>query len=208
MATDQAPSPAGPYSQAVRAGDFVFCAGQTPRDPDGTRLTGAPFVDQARQVFENLRQIAQAAEGELADVVKLTLYLSDPADLPVFNQVCTEYLGDPLPARTTVFCQLPGGATVEVEAVLWVPGREQPARAVPGQPRRPDDGRVVQVDPSDLRKGHHGRPWRPDGPSAEAVEDMDRLFREQLAGLLAETVRDGTITAEQGDAILTRFDAR
>lgn len=127
VATDQAPSPAGPYSQAVRAGDYVFCAGQTPRAPDGTRLTGAPFVDQARQVFENLRQIAQAAEAELADVVKLTAYLSDPADVPVFNQVCTEYLRDPLPARTTVFCQLPGGATVEVEAVFWVPGREQPA---------------------------------------------------------------------------------
>jgi reactive intermediate/imine deaminase len=126
VTTDRAPSPAGPYSQAVRAGEFVYCAGQTPRRPDGTRLTGEPFVDQARQVFANLRQIAQAAGGELGDAVKLTAYLSDPADVPVFNQVCTEYLGDPLPARTTVFCQLPGGAALEVEAVLWVPGRVQP----------------------------------------------------------------------------------
>ena len=113
-----APAALGPYSQAIRAGDTVYLSGQIGLAP----VTGA-LVDgidaQARQVFKNLRAVAQAAGGELDDVVKLTLLLADLGDFVLVNEIMAGFFSAPFPARATYqVAALPKGARIEVEAVL------------------------------------------------------------------------------------------
>ena len=120
IATSDAPPPAGPYSQAVRAGDLVFLAGQVPRLPGGERLGDRPFDEQARQTLANLEAVARAAGGSLRDAVKVNVYLKDPASRSAFDELYASHLGDVLPARTTTQSDLPGIA-VEVDAVLYLP---------------------------------------------------------------------------------------
>lgn len=117
--TDDAPAPAGPYSQAVVAGGLVWLAGQTPRTPDGTRLVDSPLEVQARQVMDNLEAVAQAAGGSLKDAVKTTVYLCPGVDVDVVNAVYADYVGNPPPARTTIVSDLRAGS-LEVDAVLWI----------------------------------------------------------------------------------------
>jgi 2-iminobutanoate/2-iminopropanoate deaminase len=117
--TDKAPPPAGTYSQAVEAsGTFVFVSGQTPRLPDGTRLTGAPFEAQARQTMENVCAVAEAAGCDLAaHCVQVTVYLKNLDDRHVFDAVFAQYVGKAPPARAIVqstFIDF----DVEVQAVL------------------------------------------------------------------------------------------
>jgi len=126
VTTTAAPAPAGPYSQAIRIGSFVFLAGQTPRQPTGMRLLNHPLEAQARQALDNLEAIARASGGSLRDAVKVTVYLRPGVHLQTFNQIYQSYFSDPLPARTTIVSDLPGGA-VEVDAVLWCP----PAASLP-----------------------------------------------------------------------------
>lgn len=116
IATDKAAPPGGPYSQAVVAGDLVYCAGATPTRPDGTRVEGS-FEDQARATFDNLAAVAEAAGASLADAVRVGVYLRDFSDFPAMNTLFTEYFGDQPPARTTLPVDLPGFA-IEVDAVL------------------------------------------------------------------------------------------
>ncbi len=121
--TTSAPPPAGTYSQGVAAGGFVFLAGQTPRTPEGRRLTAAPFADQVRQTFDNLAAVAAAAGASLADAIKVTIYLRDPHRAAEFDAIYQTYLSDPLgekvPARTLVQSDLPHG-DIEADAVLWI----------------------------------------------------------------------------------------
>lgn len=118
--TDAAPPPVGPYSQAVRAGDLVFLAGQGPFAPDGSPVEGL-FAEQARQTFRNLAAVAEAAGGSLERAVRVGVYLRDMADFPVLNQVYREFFSEPFPARTTIQSDLPG-FPIEVDAVLWLGG--------------------------------------------------------------------------------------
>ncbi len=113
-----APAALGPYSQGIRAGDTVYLSGQIGLDP----ATGA-LVDgidaQARQVFKNLRAVAQAAGGELDDIAKLTLLLADLGDFGTVNDIMADFFSAPYPARATYqVAALPKGARIEVEAVL------------------------------------------------------------------------------------------
>jgi 2-iminobutanoate/2-iminopropanoate deaminase len=115
---DDAPRPVGPYSQAVRAGNVVFLAGQTPFDPaTGEQPDG--FEEQARQTLRNLAAVARAAGGSLDDALRVGAYLRDMADFPVFNRVYAEFFSEPFPARTTIQSNLPGFA-IEIDAVLWI----------------------------------------------------------------------------------------
>lgn len=113
-----APAALGPYSQGIRAGDTVYLSGQIGLDP----ATGAlvdDFDGQARQVFKNLRAVAQAAGGELDDIVKLTLLLADLGDFGTVNDIMAGFFSAPYPARATYqVAALPKGARIEVEAVL------------------------------------------------------------------------------------------
>lgn len=117
VSTEHAPKALGPYSQAVRAGQLLFTAGQTGLRPDG-RFVGGSVADQAEQVMSNLEAVLAAAGCTFADVVKSTCYLTDMNDFKEFNAVYgSRFQGEP-PARTTVaVAALPMGAKVEVEMV-------------------------------------------------------------------------------------------
>lgn len=117
--TDQAPAAIGTYSQAVRHGDLVFLSGQIPLDPATMELLEGDFEARARQVFDNLRAVAEAAGGTLDQVLKVNVYLTNLADFATVNAVMAEYFEQPYPARAAVgVAALPKGADIEAEAVL------------------------------------------------------------------------------------------
>ena len=117
--TSAAPAAIGPYSQAVRVGNTVWVSGQIPIDPATKQLVEGDIAVQTRRVFDNLKAIAAAAGGSLNDAVKITIFLTDLSNFTTVNEVMTEYLVEPYPARATVgVAQLPRGAQVEIECVL------------------------------------------------------------------------------------------
>jgi reactive intermediate/imine deaminase len=119
VSTDRAPRAIGTYSQAVRVGDTVYLAGQIALDPASMELVGGEIRAEVHQVFRNLRAVAEAAGGGLADAVKLTVFLIDLAHFPVVNEVMAEYFQAPYPARAAVgVAALPRGARVEIDAIL------------------------------------------------------------------------------------------
>ena len=118
VSTTDAPAAIGPYSQAVRAGNTVFLSGQIGLDPVTMQLVDG-FEAQTRRVFDNLKAVAEASGGSLADAVRVTIYLTDLANFPTVNEIMASYFAQPYPARATVgVAQLPRGAQVEVDAVL------------------------------------------------------------------------------------------
>ena len=121
--TENAPAAIGPYSQAVRAGGLVFLSGQIPLVPETMEMVPGDVVDQAHQVFTNLRAVTVAAGGSLDDLVKVTVYLTDLDDFQSVNEVMAAYFNEPYPARAAIgVAALPRGAAVEVEAVMVQPG--------------------------------------------------------------------------------------
>ncbi len=120
ITTSAAPTPSGAFSQAMRAGDFVFVAGQVPRLADGTRLNDQPFDVQVRQTIDNLVAVIEAAGGTLADAAKVNVFLRDETNLAAFDAIYRDYVSDPAPARTTIQSNLPGPA-IEIDAVLYLP---------------------------------------------------------------------------------------
>ena len=117
--TEAAPRPAGPYSQGLRVGDFIYTAGQVSIDPATGNLAGETIEEQTAQVLENLRAILEAEGASLADVVKTTVHLSDLSLFPRFNLVYARYFPDPKPVRTTVGSQLGAGVLVEIDVVAY-----------------------------------------------------------------------------------------
>jgi len=117
--TAEAPAPVGPYSQAIRAGGWVFASGQIPLDPATGELVAGEIEDEARQVLANLAAVLQAAGSGLEHVVKATVYLTDLSLFPRVNAVYAEAFDtDPAPARVTVgVAALPLGAGVEIDAI-------------------------------------------------------------------------------------------
>ena len=117
--TDEAPAAIGTYSQAIRAGGLVFASGQIGLDPAGGELVSGGIDAETRQVFSNLRAVAEAAGAGLADAAKLTVYLTDLGDYARVNELMHEFFEEPFPARAAVgVAALPRGARVEVEAIL------------------------------------------------------------------------------------------
>ena len=116
-----APAALGPYSQGIRAGKTVYLSGQLGLDPATGNL--AEGIDaQAHQVFKNLRAVAEAAGGELNDVVKLTILMADLADFGKVNEIMSTYFESPYPARATYqVAALPKAAKLEIEGILVLP---------------------------------------------------------------------------------------
>ena len=119
ISTPNAPQAIGTYSQAVRAGSTVYLSGQIPLDPASGELVAGDMEAQVRRVFENLKAVAAAAGGDLAQVAKLNVYLTDLAHFALVNRVMAEYFSPPYPARAAVgVAALPRGAAVEMDGIL------------------------------------------------------------------------------------------
>ncbi|MGB5166572.1 MAG: RidA family protein [Woeseiaceae bacterium] len=119
--TDNAPAAIGTYSQAVRTGNLVFLSGQIPLLPATMEVVEGNFEARARQVFENLKAVAEAAGGSLDDAVKLTIFLTDLGNFATVNSVMQEYFSEPFPARAAVgVASLPKGVDVEADAILAI----------------------------------------------------------------------------------------
>lgn len=116
--TKSAPSPIGPYSQAIRANGFLFVSGQIAMDPATGGIVSGGIAEQTRQVMNNLSAILEAAGSGLAKVVKTSIFLTNLDDFARLNQVYAEFLGEIKPARSTVqVARLPREVLVEIEAV-------------------------------------------------------------------------------------------
>jgi len=117
--TDGAPKAIGSYSQAIRAGQTVYLAGQIPLDPATMKVVEGPIEQQIERVFQNLAAVAEAAGGSLANIVKLTVFLTDLRHFPNVNEVMARYFREPFPARAAVgVAALPLGVPVEVDAIM------------------------------------------------------------------------------------------
>lgn len=122
--TESAPGAIGPYSQAVRAGGFVFVSGQIPTDPKTGVFVEGGIVEQTHQVMRNLKALLEAAETSLEGVVKTTVFLADMGDFKAMNEVYSQYFKENPPARATLQAAgLPRDALVEIE-VIALAGKE------------------------------------------------------------------------------------
>ena len=118
VASAHAPQAIGTYSQAIRAGETVYLSGQIPLNASGQLVVGE-IEAEVRQVFDNLKAVAEAAGGSLADLVRIGVYLIDFAHFAKLNEVMAEYVPQPYPARSTIqVAGLPRGARVEIDAVM------------------------------------------------------------------------------------------
>lgn len=116
--TGLAPQAIGPYSQAIKAGGFVFASGQIPIDPETGEFVPGGIAEQTRQVMKNLAAVLDAAGSDLQLVVKTTVYLADMAEFTAMNEIYGKFFSDEPPARATVqAARLPRDARVEIEAV-------------------------------------------------------------------------------------------
>lgn len=125
--TDKAPQAIGTYSQAVKVGHTVYLSGQIPLVPETMTLVEGDIAAQITRVFENLKAVAEAAEGSLADVVKLNVFLTDLVHFPIVNEIMGQYFQQPYPARAAIgVAALPKGAQVEMDAIMQLPDQEYP----------------------------------------------------------------------------------
>lgn len=121
IATENAPGAIGPYSQAVKAGNMVFCSGQIPIDPKTGEFVSDDVAEQTEQVFKNLIEVLKAAGAGLENVVKTTVFLADMNDFSAMNEVYAKYFSENKPARATVqAARLPKDARVEIECIAVI----------------------------------------------------------------------------------------
>ena len=121
ISTDKAPKAIGPYSQAIRAGDFVYFSGQIPLVPETMKMVSDEFEDQARQMFQNLSEVIKASGATKAQIIKINLYLTDLSKFKYINEIMADFFEEPYPARAAVeVSALPAGAQVEAEAVAYL----------------------------------------------------------------------------------------
>lgn len=119
--TDKAPQAIGTYSQAVKVDNTVYLSGQIPLVPETMEIIEGGISDEIRRVFDNLRAVCQAAGGDLKDIVKLNIFLTDLTNFPTVNEVMAEYFSEPYPARAAIgVAALPKGVGVEMDAVMVV----------------------------------------------------------------------------------------
>lgn len=117
--TDKAPQAIGTYSQAIRVGSTVYLSGQIGLEPQSMSLVTGGVEAEIKQVFENLRAVCQASGGALANLAKLTVYLTDLNHFPCVNEAMKHYFAEPYPARAVIeVAGLPRGAQVEIDGVL------------------------------------------------------------------------------------------
>ncbi len=116
--TDHAPKAVGPYSQAVMAGDFLYCSGQIAINPANNEVMQVAVKEQTHQVMKNIEAVLKQAKLNFGNVIKTTIFLTDMNDFAMVNEVYASYLQSPYPARSTIaVTALPKGVNVEIEVV-------------------------------------------------------------------------------------------
>lgn len=115
------PTPRGPYSPVVRAGDFLFLSGQVPVDPATDKMSTGDIQHETRLALNNLKRLLEGAGASLADVVKVGVFLADGAEFAQMNEVYVEFFGEWKPARTTVVCKFMSDIRIEVDCVAYRP---------------------------------------------------------------------------------------
>jgi reactive intermediate/imine deaminase len=127
ISTDQAPQAIGTYSQAVKVGQTVYLSGQIPLVPESMTLVEGDISAQITQVFNNLKAVAIAAGGDLSDIVKLNVFLTDLSHFPIVNEIMGNYFPEPYPARAAIgVAALPKAAAVEMDAIMHLKPQEYP----------------------------------------------------------------------------------
>ena len=117
--TDLAPQAIGTYSQAIKVGSTVYLSGQIPLAPETMEIVSGDISAHIKQVFDNLTAVAQAAGGDLQDIVKLNVFLTDLSNFPIVNEIMGEYFSQPYPARAAVgVAALPKGVGIEMDAIM------------------------------------------------------------------------------------------
>jgi 2-iminobutanoate/2-iminopropanoate deaminase len=114
-------TPRGPYTPAVRAGDFIFLSGQVPVDPATNQFSAGDIKHETRLALNNMKRILEGVGASLADVVKVGLYLADGADFAPMNEVYVEFFGDSKPARTTIVCKFMAEIKIEIDCIAYRP---------------------------------------------------------------------------------------
>jgi 2-iminobutanoate/2-iminopropanoate deaminase len=123
ISTNEAPAAVGPYSQAVRIGSTVYCAGQIPLDPKSGQIVSKDISEQTRRVLDNISAILKAEGLLFENIVKTTIFLTDLADFQTVNEIYASYFKQAPPARSTVqVAALPKGARIEIEAIAVAEG--------------------------------------------------------------------------------------
>ncbi len=117
--SDKLPKPIGPYSQAIKAGDFIFTSGMIPINNDGSIVNG-DIKEQTKTVLENLKLFVEDNNLSLNDVVKITVYIDDINDFSKMNEVYSNYMSSSLPARSIAeVSKLPKGVKIEIDAIIY-----------------------------------------------------------------------------------------
>ena len=126
--THKAPQAIGTYSQAVKVDNTVYLSGQIPLVPETMEVIDGNIRTQIKQVFDNLQAVAEAAGGNLADIVKLNVFLTDLTHFPIVNEIMGEYFSQPYPARAAVgVAALPKGVDVEMDGIMHIRPQSYPA---------------------------------------------------------------------------------
>ena len=124
--TDRAPAAVGPYSQAIKVGNFIFCSGQIPLDPKTGQVVGKTAAEQTERVLQNLSAVLDATASGMFQVVKTTVYLKNMEDFAAMNEVYAKHFQVTPPARATVeVARLPKDVLVEIDCIAYMPQREQ-----------------------------------------------------------------------------------
>lgn len=122
ISTDKAPAAIGTYSQAVKVGTTVYLSGQIPLVPETMEMVSDDFKEQTHQVFKNLVSVCEAAGGEIQNMVKVNIFLTDLSNFATVNEVMSQYFKEPYPARAAIgVAELPKGSQVEIDGILELP---------------------------------------------------------------------------------------
>lgn len=121
VVSKKAPTAVGPYSQAIKVGNFIFCAGQVGKNPKTNQFVQGGIESQTKQVLENLKSVLEAAGADFTDVVKTNVYLKNVEDFPKMNEIYAKYFQKPYPARATIeAARLPQEALIEIDCIAGI----------------------------------------------------------------------------------------
>ncbi len=115
------PTPKGPYTPAVRAGDFIFLSGQVPVDPATDKMSPGDIKHETRLTLNNVKRLLEGVGASMADVVKVGVFLADGGEFAQMNEVYVEFFGNSRPARTTIVCKFMADIRIEVDCVAYSP---------------------------------------------------------------------------------------